>query len=396
MFVEIAKRSPASRGSLISLDELEEVVKNEGERIPIYRSVYLYDNDGLEHFKQNKTVKRFEGWKGIDYVPIDIDYIHNPLLSEEAKGTETLISAQKIYQKLIDKGMNKTACCIFFSGSGFHFLLAQSIFNFNSHSGSHLPYIVKSTMTKILPEIDMSIYSRSGLFRCPASKNFKTGLYKTYLTEKEFLSHNYAEITAMSMVRDFDDYYTLPSESINRNLFERFVTFEVPKEKSFGTTVKMSNIVPCVQEMYNDHPNEGTRHNTLMRIVSHFRRHGIPLDATIAAMREWNKKGESIKDSELATSINDVYTRGYQYGCLDDVMMSHCKPNCIYFKKKDYLMDVYNVDDLQTLLNKRMEADFSGISINLSKLYGLIGIESIIYPGELVTIEAQPVRTRPP
>ena len=49
-------------------------------------------------------------------------------------------------------------------------------------------------------------------------------------------------------------------------------------------------------------------------------------------------------------------------------------------------MDVYNVDDLQTLLNKRMEADFSGISINLSKLYGLIGIESIIYPGELVTI----------
>ena len=49
-------------------------------------------------------------------------------------------------------------------------------------------------------------------------------------------------------------------------------------------------------------------------------------------------------------------------------------------------MDVFNVDDLQALLNTRMEKDFSGVSINLSKLYGLVGTESIIYPGELVTI----------
>ena len=49
-------------------------------------------------------------------------------------------------------------------------------------------------------------------------------------------------------------------------------------------------------------------------------------------------------------------------------------------------MDVFNVDDLQALLNNRMEKDFSGVSINLSKLYGLVGTESIVYPGELVTI----------
>ena len=49
-------------------------------------------------------------------------------------------------------------------------------------------------------------------------------------------------------------------------------------------------------------------------------------------------------------------------------------------------MKVYFVDDLQALLNKRMQKDFSGISINLSKLYGLVGVDSIIYPGELVTI----------
>ena len=49
-------------------------------------------------------------------------------------------------------------------------------------------------------------------------------------------------------------------------------------------------------------------------------------------------------------------------------------------------MNILNVDDLQVMLNKRMKRDFSGVSINLSKLYGLVGVDSIIYPGELVTI----------
>ena len=137
--------------------------------------------------------------------------------------------------------------------------------------------------------------------------------------------------------------------------------------------------------MYNSNPQEGQRHITSMRIISHFKRNGIPLNATKAAMFHWNKSN-GLSESQLLSNINDVYTKGYQYGCMDNIMMQYCQPNCIHFKRKDYLMDVFNVDDLQALLNTRMEKDFSGVSINLSKLYGLVGTESIIYPGELVTI----------
>ena len=137
--------------------------------------------------------------------------------------------------------------------------------------------------------------------------------------------------------------------------------------------------------MYNNEPQKGQRHITSMRIISHFKRNGIPLNATKAAMFHWNKNN-GLSESQLITNINDVYTKGYQYGCMDNIMMQYCQPNCIHFKRKDYLMDVFNVDDLQALLNTRMEKDFSGVSINLSKLYGLVGTESIIYPGELVTI----------
>lgn len=383
MFVELALRSPASRGSLVSLDDLEEAVTVHGKTIPVYRSVYLYDRDGYNYVQKNKSVKGYNGWRGIDYLPIDIDKVHDksPIVS----GKKTIEKAREVNKKLLDLGLKDSSYCIFFSGTGFHFLISSTLFGLEDYSGPNLPYIVKSTMTKLLPEADMSIYSRSALYRCAATKNYKTQLYKTYITSEELENLTYAKIANKGSKWDVNDFHTSPSEG-QTGKFNEYVTFESEGVKSFVSAANNNNVTPCIQDMYNNPPSEGNRHHTLMRITSHFRRHGIPINATISAMEEWNKGGDRIKDSELLTSINDVYEKGYQYGCMDNVMMSYCQPNCVYFKRKDYLMDVYNVDDLQALLNQRMQKDFSGISINLSKLYGLVGVDSIIYPGELVTI----------
>ena len=64
--------------------------------------------------------------------------------------------------------------------------------------------------------------------------------------------------------------------------------------------------------MYNSNPQEGQRHITSMRIISHFKRNGIPLNATKAAMFHWNKNN-GLSESQLITNINDVYTKGYQH-----------------------------------------------------------------------------------
>lgn len=375
-YIEIALRNPMSRGLLFSLDKLEETVAVYGKNFPVYRSVYVYDEEGYDFIKKHKSVKGYNGYRSIDYVPIDIDMV-------DKSGDKTLEKAHNVYD-LLRKHLDAESICVFFSGTGFHFDVSANVFGFENHSGNNLPYIVKNTMMKLIPSADMSVYSRSALYRCSGSKNFKSGLYKTYISEEQFFGMSYKAISNLGKRWDRNDIYTYPSDDQSGKL-ENFVSFDSPNVKAFNNVTVSSNVVPCVQDMYNNEPQKGQRHITSMRIISHFKRNGIPLNATKAAMFHWNKNN-GLSESALLTNINDVYTKGYQYGCMDNIMMQYCQPNCIHFKRKDYLMDIFNVDDLQALLNNRMEKNFSGVSINLSKLYGLVGKESIIYPGELVTI----------
>ena len=67
------------------------------------------------------------------------------------------------------------------------------------------------------------------------------------------------------------------------------------------------------------------------------------------------------------------------------VVKIHCKTQCIYFKRKDYYIDVKDSDTMQGELKDRLTTDFTGKTINLGKMLG-IDKESVIYPGELVTI----------
>ena len=375
-YVEIALRNPMSRGQLTTLDKLEEAVTVYGKKFPVYRSVYLYDDEGYDFIKKTKSVKGYNGYRSIDYVPIDIDMVEN-------SGDKTLDKAHDVYD-LLKEHLDAESICVFFSGTGFHFDVSANVFGFENHAGKNLPYIVKNTMMKLIPDADMSVYSRSALYRCAGSKNLKSGLYKTYISEEQFFGMSYKAISNLGKKWDRDDVYTYPSDEQQGKL-ESLVRFDSPNVKAFNNVTVSSNVVPCVQDMYNNKPQEGQRHITSMRIISHFKRNGIPLNATKAAMFHWNKEN-GLSKTQLLQNINDVYTKGYQYGCMDNIMMQYCQPNCIHFKRKDYLMDVFNVDDLQALLNNRMEKDFSGVSINLSKLYGLVGTESIVYPGELVTI----------
>jgi archaellum biogenesis ATPase FlaH len=66
-------------------------------------------------------------------------------------------------------------------------------------------------------------------------------------------------------------------------------------------------------------------------------------------------------------------------------MREHCQTRCIYFKRKDYLIDVKNAEELQKDLKFRLTTDFSGKTLNISKMLGL-DVDCEIYPGELVTI----------
>jgi len=90
-------------------------------------------------------------------------------------------------------------------------------------------------------------------------------------------------------------------------------------------------------------------------------------------------------ETSVLEMVENVYNRNYKYGCHDSVMMKHCKTQCIHFMRKDYLVDIKSADEMQGELEDRLTTDFSGKTIDLGKALG-INKESIIFPGELVTI----------
>ena len=157
-----------------------------------------------------------------------------------------------------------------------------------------------------------------------------------------------------------------------------------PRMTQIRKVVEPRDVIPCVQEMLTNGPQEGCRNQTLIRIASHFFRHGIPSEYAKTAILHWNNN--SLNENSVIEKVEYVYNRGYRFGCKDEIMEKHCKTRCIYFKRKDYLVDVMSSDDLQEKLEERMSADFSGRSIPIADMLGVEESDTEIYPGELVTI----------
>jgi archaellum biogenesis ATPase FlaH len=281
--------------------------------------------------------------------------------------------------ELEELGVQKRSYQIYYSGTGYHIEISEEVFNFPQGT-SDLPFIVKETMNNLFGDVDLSVYNRTSIYRCENTLNQKSNLYKIPLTNSQ-LSRNKAE-----EIKDkARNQVKLNREPIwgDGELEDKVIT-EVPKVRVLQSNAEPTNIVPCVQKMYKLGPEEGSRNNTLMRIASHFFRHGIPSEAAKAALLHWNNG--QLEDAVIIKKVEDTYSGGYKYGCKDVLMEKHCQPNCIHYKRKDYLVDVKSSDELQTELASRLETDFSGRVIDLAKLFGVEDKDATVYPGELVTI----------
>ena len=366
-YLEIAKGAPVNRGIMIKASNLVNHLSKE----PLYRSVYLYDENAIEYVKQNNTLKNFYGIRYIDKIPVDIDRGDNT-------NEKTLDILRSIILELEDADIDCGSFQSYFSGSGYHLILAGSLFDFKP--GIDLPYIVKQTLKKLIPHIDSSIYMRTGIYRVQHTLNKKTGLYKIPLYRDEVMNKDVDEIFKLAENNRIDfKYHELKASGQLKDS----VIVEVPDIQVYNKISEPNKIVPCVQSMLKQGAKEGARHMTAMRIISHFKRHGIPSHYAKISMLHWNDK--SMNEKEVMEMVENVYNRNYKYGCHDSIMLKHCKTQCIYFDKKDYLIDIKSADEMQGELHERLTTDFSGKTINLGKSLG-VDKESVIYPGELVTV----------
>tara|TARA_R110000824_G_scaffold232395_1_gene420450 strand:- start:16240 stop:18030 length:1791 start_codon:yes stop_codon:yes gene_type:complete len=366
-YVEIAKGTPHNRGIIIPTNKLSAYIGEE----PLYRSVYLYDETAMEYVNQKGSLKKFFGVRYIDKIPVDID-------KQDRSNESTLDILRSIILDLEESDISCRSFQSYFSGSGYHLILSGDLFNFKA--GNDLPFVVKQTIKKLLPDVDASIYMRTGIYRLQHTPNQKTGLFKIPLTREEVMNKDPEDIFALAKDSRLDfQYHTLEG---NGEL-EHTVVTEIPDVRVFNKISEPNKIIPCVQSMLNNGAKEGSRHVTAMRIISHFKRHGIPSHYAKVSMLHWNSK--SMPEDDIMEMVENVYNRNYKYGCHDSIMMDHCKTQCVHFNRKDSLVDIKSASEMQGELADRLTTDFSGKTINLGKALG-VEKESMIYPGELVTV----------
>ena len=373
-YIEIAKGSPKYRGTLIPLSDLRKHIDTNGT--PLYRSLYTYDKDAIEYVKEHRSLRNFYGERAIDKILIDIDKQDN---SDEY----TLDKARSILSDLEELDVPRSAIQPYFSGSGYHLILHNDLFNFTP--SIDLPYAVKSTIRDLFPIADLAVLIRTAIYRVAHTKNQKTGLYKVPLTVKELMHLNPREIKVLAETPRFSGGYigTLMADG-ELEEYVKTSTQKMDKTRNLTKVREPNKIIPCIQEMLTQGPQEGSRNNIAMRIGSAYKRAGIPSQYAKVSLLHWNDN--QVEPNKIIELTERVYNNPYQYSCNDEYMVKHCKTRCIHFKNKDYTIEVTSIDDLQSKLMERMKTDFSGRVLNLGDMLGLPDVDSSIYPGELVTV----------
>ena len=366
-YIEIAQGSPRNRGSLVLKDKLLNYIDPE---VPLFRSIYLYDKIAVDYAKNNGGLKNYFGKRGIDNVILDID-------KGGSSNEHTRQKAIGMVLKLEEFDLSHKSIQCYFSGSGYHISIPNSSWNFIPSDNVH--YVVKNTINKLFPEVDSSIFMRTGIYRVAHTINTKTNLYKIPITVKELFD---TDIDMLELAKKPRLGYPY-EERVGSSELEKYIVSEAPRIQQTKKVAEPLDVVPCVQRMLKIGPQEGNRNQTLMRIASHSARNGIPSEFAKAMILHWNNN--SLDPNEVIEKVEYTYNRGYRYGCQDSIMHEHCQTRCIYFKRKDYLIDIKNAEDLQEDLKARLTTDFSGKTINIAKALGL-NLDCEIYPGELVPI----------
>ena len=370
IYVEIAVGAPRNRGIMVLKSDLHKYIPMDGTAL--YRSVYLYNEEAKQLADSKGTLKGYHGERGIDNVLIDIDRKDN---SDEytLKRLRSTLAHLNILEVL-----DESIQC-YFSGTGYHIVITNRVFNFQSSDS--LPYQVKQTMSSLFEHIDTSIYMRSGIYRVAHTKNPKTGLYKIPITLSQANNCTVKEIHSLASDPLFEYPYSVLDGDCE---LEGYICLETPKIAEFGKVTEPTKIVPCVQTMLRNGPMEGSRHNTVLRIASHFKRHGIPSEYAKVGLLHWNNN--TLNEKQIIEKTESVYNGNYNYGCQDVLMKKYCQTKCVYFRNKDYHIHVKDSDELQKEFAERIETNFKGRTIPLAEMFGLTEYDTQIYPGELVTI----------
>ena len=379
-YLEIAEASPRNRGRVILCDELRNKIT---KGCTLYRSMYIYPKDIAVISAELNSIKSYSGPRHIDKILIDIDRQDNSDLT-------TLNHLRSLIFELQELGLGRSAMQPYFSGTGYHLSIPNEAFGFTP--SKELPIIVKNAMRTLGQglNLDLSIYSRTGIYRVAHTMNRKSGLYKIPLTIDEVNTLTPETILEMAKSQRLEFPYEelfaegeLESFRVNANS-KPDVKGTIGRQLFTNRISEPHKIVTCVQTLLKQGPMEGSRHNASLRIISHCKRNGMPSEFAKVLLLHWNNN--SMDEELICKNVETAYNANYRYGCNDSLLASVCSTKCVHFKRKDYSVAVKNAQEMQEDYHERMITDFSGKMVDLGKSLDLNTTDCQILPGELVTI----------
>lgn len=370
-YIEIAEGSVKNRGIIIPADKLwERITKSRENNEELYNSVWEFEDKILDHFKSYKTISSFKGKASIPYIIFDID-------KKEDTDEFVLRRAQEFVRRLEqDYDVRPEELRIFYSGRGYHVYMPNY---FKFEESEVIRQEVKQTIVEYFPEVDSSIYNPTSIIRSPYSLNKKSNLYKVPLTVKEFFSLEAKDIMEIASSNDIRN--VPPIESEERD-FSQLIVKAIVERQAVNYRDEPTKVVTCMQHLYNKGGTPGTRHQEGMRLISTWRRMGVPKDAIFELMKKWSP---TLEVYEMEKMVNNIFDKGYRYGCNDIVMSKYCDPKCIYYQHKNYTATVTEPDEIDNLLSEHSRTLPFKKYIDLDKIFRL-PTPYRIYEGEMVII----------
>lgn len=368
-YKEVSIGSLSTRSIILNKNQIEDKAKQLAkDKIEFYQSVYTYDEKIIEHIQVYKTVRSFKGKYYLDELVLDID-------KKTDTDEYTLERARTMIEYLKQKyDLDDYEIQPYYSGRGYHIVIPDY---YHFQPSEYLPNEVRNTIKEYFPDVDPSIYIKTGLIRVPNSINLKSDRYKIPLTIKELYKLNAEEIMELAKQPRFDFEYEIVLK--NRDWHSDIIKDNIERSR-VEYRDSATRVVTCMQHLFNKGSQEGSRHIEGMRLISSWRVQGLTQSACIELMKKW---APTLSTYEIERMVKDVYDKGYRYGCMDIVMSKYCDPKCIYYINKNYMINVMNPVNVDDLLAKVALELPTLRKINLKEIFNLKE-DYNIYEGEMV------------
>lgn len=381
MIYELAYERVSNRNLLIEEELIDQAIeKARLNKKELYHSFYLYDEEVKQHFNNYKTIASFRGIVKLKHLIFDID---------KQKDTDdfVLLRTRDFVKTLQDEwGLYEEEISVWFSGRGYHIEIPEY---FDFGIGEHVVGDVKHTINEYFPNVDSSLYDYNHLIRAPYSLNAKSNLYKIPLTHKELFQLSYEQIHDLARTNDirkldiYDSEIDYEQRKEELKWHSKIVHDKVMRQAIIDKN-EPTAIVTCMQNLWNRGAIEGKRHIELLRLTSAFRRQGVPKDAIVMLLLHW---ANTMSEYETKRVVDQVFKKGYVYGCDDHVMSANCDPKCIFYKNKNYTVSVNNTNELESELVERM-INNNLVNIDLARFFQLHKSYKV-YEGEVVILIAE-------